>query len=71
MAWINGQWVEDRPAFGGMLGGLRPEEELIYGGTFDAPGSMGDWNPPPLPPPPPTWTQGPPFLPGPQPDVGR
>ena len=42
MAWINGQWVEDRPAFGGMLGGLRPEEELIYGGTFDAPGLRPD-----------------------------
>jgi len=55
MAFINGQWVDD---------------ELMYGGTFDAPGSMGDWNPPPLPPTPPNWTQGPPFMPGPQPPFG-
>ena len=65
MAWINGQWIEDRPGFGGMLGSLgrRPEEELIYGGVFDAPMSRPS-------PPPPTWTQGPPFMPGPQPPFG-
>ena len=44
-----------------MLGSLgrRPEEELIYGGTFDAPMSRPS-------PPPPTWTQDTPFMPGPQ-----
>jgi hypothetical protein len=35
MVWINGQWVEDTPGFGGGR-----EDELIYGGTFDAPGGM-------------------------------
>ena len=54
MAWINGQWVDEQQSFGGMLGGL------------GAPGSMGDWNPPPLPPTPLNWTQDTPFMPGPQ-----
>ena len=26
MAWINGQWVEDEPTFGGMLGGFGGQE---------------------------------------------
>jgi hypothetical protein len=36
MAFINGQWVDDRLLYGGTFDA--PEDELIYGGTFDAPG---------------------------------
>ena len=69
MAFINGQWVDDNLLYGGTFDspGLRPEP-----GSMTRPGfpSLGDWNPPPLPPTPPTWTQGPPFMPGPQPPFG-
>ena len=68
MAWINGRWVEDRPGFGGMLGSLgrRPEEELIYGGTFDAP-SPSLIQGPPIPPrrPQPIYDRGPQMQPSP------
>jgi len=101
MAWINGQWVEDRPAFGGMLGGFGsldrdprmvrpgfqpggPNDPALGGPGYISGGGSGSpippgvspgtvidgWNPLPLPPTPPTWTQGPPFMPGPQPPFG-
>ena len=37
MAWINGQWVDDRPGFGGMLGGLKtkpPAADVMKSGIF-------------------------------------
>jgi len=33
MAWINGQWVEDKPGFGGMLGGFGGQPRFAEGYT--------------------------------------
>ena len=35
MAWINGQWVDDRPGFGGMLGGFGGQPRFAAGYTGD------------------------------------
>ena len=71
MAWINGRWVDEQQGFGGMLGGFGSQPRFEEGYTGDTSLDVIDsWNPPPLQPTPPTWVQGPPFMPGPQPPFG-
>ena len=71
MAWINGRWVDEQQGFGGMLGGFGGQPRFEEGYTGDTSLDVIDsWNPPPLQPTPPTWVQGPPFMPGPQPPFG-
>ena len=50
MAWINGQWVEDRPGFGGMLGGFGGQPRFAAGYTGDTSLDVtgGPMQPPPF-----------------------
>ena len=50
MAWINGQWVDDRQVFGGMLGGIgvQPRFEEGYTGDTSLDVIGGPMQPPPF-----------------------
>ena len=50
MAWINGQWVDDRPGFGGMLGGFGGQPRFAAGYTGDTSLDVigGPMQPPPF-----------------------